>query len=177
MGLGVGAALNDLVDEGKLGGGFFTRARIETAAAADARMSGHEVEVMASGGSGNQGIMASVPASVLAEELGLFPSEETKILFERIRAGEEIGCEPEAPLPPHNIPLQPTPFVGRETEQAELDRLVADPNVRLITILGPGGVGKTRLAVAAALDTLRRVLESAEETPPWLPLDSWRREP
>lgn len=47
----------------------------------------------------------------------------------------------------HNLPVQTTPFVGRELELAELDRLLADPAVRLVTILGPGGMGKTRLSL------------------------------
>ena len=50
----------------------------------------------------------------------------------------------------HNLPIQPIPFVGREAELAELDRLLSDPDVRLITVLGAGGMGKTRLALEAA---------------------------
>ncbi len=50
----------------------------------------------------------------------------------------------------HNLPHQLTPFIGREAELAALDRLLAEKDVRLITILGPGGMGKTRLALAAA---------------------------
>jgi serine/threonine protein kinase/Tfp pilus assembly protein PilF len=50
----------------------------------------------------------------------------------------------------HNLPPQPTPFIGRETELAALDNLIADSKVRLITIVGPGGMGKTRLALASA---------------------------
>ncbi len=42
-----------------------------------------------------------------------------------------------------------TPFVGREAELAELSALLADPKVRLVTILGPGGMGKSRLALEA----------------------------
>jgi predicted ATPase len=57
---------------------------------------------------------------------------------------------PPAGAPPHNLPVQPTPFVGREAELAELARLLADPDVRLLTILGAGGMGKTRLALEAA---------------------------
>ena len=49
----------------------------------------------------------------------------------------------------HNLPAQPTPFVGREEELIELERLLADPGVRLLTIFGPGGMGKTRLALEA----------------------------
>ena len=50
----------------------------------------------------------------------------------------------------HNLPLASTPFVGREAELALLGQLIADPEVRLITISGPGGIGKTRLALEAA---------------------------
>ena len=46
-----------------------------------------------------------------------------------------------------NLPVQATPFVGREAELGELDRLLRDPEVRLVTILGVGGMGKTRLAL------------------------------
>jgi hypothetical protein len=51
---------------------------------------------------------------------------------------------------PHNLPPQPTPFIGRESELADLEELIAKPSVRLITIIGAGGMGKTRLALAAA---------------------------
>jgi predicted ATPase/DNA-binding SARP family transcriptional activator len=50
----------------------------------------------------------------------------------------------------HNLPVYATSFIGREAELATLDGLITDPNVRLITIVGPGGIGKTRLAIAAA---------------------------
>jgi hypothetical protein len=49
--------------------------------------------------------------------------------------------------PQHNLPAQTTPFIGRETELAAVARLLTDPDVRLLTILGPGGMGKTRLAL------------------------------
>lgn len=61
--------------------------------------------------------------------------------------------EKSQPVPralPHNLPPQPTPFIGREEELAALDALLADPEKRLICIVGPGGMGKTRLALAAA---------------------------
>lgn len=49
-----------------------------------------------------------------------------------------------------NLPVQTTPFVGREAELTELAKLLGDPATRLITILGSGGMGKTRLALETA---------------------------
>ena len=50
----------------------------------------------------------------------------------------------------HNLPAQPTPFVGREAELEELASLLADAKIRMVTVLAPGGMGKTRLALEAA---------------------------
>ncbi|HEV2583398.1 MAG TPA: helix-turn-helix domain-containing protein [Ktedonobacteraceae bacterium] len=52
--------------------------------------------------------------------------------------------------PVHHVPSQPTAFVGRSRELAYLQRLLDAPDSRLMTIVGPGGSGKTRLAVEAA---------------------------
>ncbi len=50
----------------------------------------------------------------------------------------------------HNLPPQATRFVGRQRELAEISALLADPDVRLLTVLAPGGMGKTRLVLEAA---------------------------
>jgi predicted ATPase/class 3 adenylate cyclase len=55
---------------------------------------------------------------------------------------------------PHNLPLQPTPFLGREEQVGQVVNLVSRDALRLLTITGPGGVGKTRLALQAAADVL-----------------------
>jgi predicted ATPase/DNA-binding CsgD family transcriptional regulator len=65
------------------------------------------------------------------------------------------------PAPPHNLPAATTPFIGRQRELAGLDALLADPADRLITIVGPGGMGKTRLALVAAERQLQPRLEGA----------------
>lgn len=73
----------------------------------------------------------------LAGELDLAPAAETTALYERIRSAQS--------RPRHNLPPDPTPFVGRHEELQALHDNLARPGCRLITILGPGGVGKTRL--------------------------------
>jgi len=111
---------------------------------------------------------------VLADELSIEPGPETTALYERIRRGELGPADHRVPVPalsprpvapPHNLPPQTTPFVGRETELAELTRLLADPEVRLVTILGSGGMGKTRLAVEAATARLGAFAHGARFIP------------
>jgi len=53
-------------------------------------------------------------------------------------------------LRPGNIPVQRTQFVGREKEVAAAKEVLLRPDVRLVTVTGPGGIGKTRLAVEVA---------------------------
>ena len=55
--------------------------------------------------------------------------------------------------PKTNLPLFPTPLIGRQREVEQLDQLLYHPQCRLLTLVGPGGIGKTRLAVEAASHT------------------------
>jgi predicted ATPase/class 3 adenylate cyclase len=55
---------------------------------------------------------------------------------------------------PHNLPRQPTPFVGRESEVAAVAALLRRDDTHLVTLIGPGGTGKTRLALQTAADLL-----------------------
>ena len=57
----------------------------------------------------------------------------------------------------HNLPSQPTPFIGREAEVATVkELLMGDPDdIRLVTLTGPGGTGKTRLALRTASELAR----------------------
>jgi predicted ATPase len=54
----------------------------------------------------------------------------------------------------NNLPLQPTPLIGREKEVSEVCDLLRSDETRLLTLTGPGGTGKTRLALQAAADLL-----------------------
>jgi predicted ATPase len=57
-------------------------------------------------------------------------------------------------VPKHNLPLQPTSFVGRQADVTAAVELMLCPDVRLLTLTGPGGVGKTRLALQVATELL-----------------------
>jgi len=91
---------------------------------------------------------------VLAKELEVEPSATTRELVEQIRAGtlktrgESPSSIPAAPI--HNLPVSMTSFLGREQELVDLERLIANPECRCISLVGPGGIGKTRLALQTA---------------------------
>src|SRR5262245_8621443 len=55
---------------------------------------------------------------------------------------------------PNNLPLQPTSLIGREKESAEVEKLLKREEVRLVTLTGPGGTGKTRLGLQLAAEML-----------------------
>ncbi|HJS17996.1 MAG TPA: tetratricopeptide repeat protein [Anaerolineales bacterium] len=61
----------------------------------------------------------------------------------------------------HNLPAQPTPFIGRASQIAALKELILNPDVRLITLLGPGGAGKTRLSLQVTQESLEHFPDSA----------------
>lgn len=82
---------------------------------------------------------------ILHDELAAAPSHETEALRTHILAAQQ--------RPRLALPVAPTPLVGRRAELAELSALLLDPAHRLITVTGPGGVGKSTLALAAAAET------------------------
>ena len=81
-------------------------------------------------------------ANILRDELDVEPAPETTALYERIRAATAVHRA--------DLPAYFTPFVPRAAELALITERVAQPHARLITLLGPGGSGKTRLALEAA---------------------------
>lgn len=89
--------------------------------------------------------------AALASELGIEPSTVTTRLAERIDSARR------APQP--DLPRAATPFVGRERELTESCARLLVPEVRLLTVVGVGGVGKTRLALALTERLRHRFLE------------------
>src|SRR5512136_1371985 len=105
------------------------------------------------------------PSTQIAELLahGLNIPEADRATFVRVARGElnlerlpasvkpvAIPIVPPAPRPRVNLPVLPTPLIGRQREMVELSQLLGDPHCRLLTLVGPGGIGKTRLAIETA---------------------------
>ena len=95
---------------------------------------------------------------VLTDDLGEEPSQETTALYKQIRAGTLEAPPPPRP-PPNNLAVQPTSLLGRDAELSRIADLLEDPACRLLTLVGPGGVGKTRLA----LEVAERVFDDFED--------------
>ncbi|MCE7987710.1 MAG: hypothetical protein DYG89_41635 [Caldilinea sp. CFX5] len=109
---------------------------------------------------------------ILRTELNVEPDRETTALFEQIRIGTfdkvtsarvtsdavtelvEVTASLVTLAPPHNLPATLTPFIGRASELAKLLTQLQHPDCRLLTLVGPGGMGKTRLALEVARQRL-----------------------
>ena len=97
------------------------------------------------------------------KELGMEPSEQTKELYENLKSGKETSrAEPGSKTTVakevfSSIPVPLTSFIGRENELKEIARLLSTS--RLLTLTGPGGVGKTRLAIQTAHDSIKKFRE------------------
>jgi len=95
-------------------------------------------------------------AELIANSLDIHPEQRSTFL--KVARGE-LGVDrlPAAPgtgetpaIARSNLPLSPAPLIGRQQDVAELSQLLLDPQCRLLTLVGPGGIGKTRLAIAVA---------------------------
>jgi len=85
-----------------------------------------------------------------ADELRTLVADDLAVLLtERFAASVEVAVEPRS-RPTAPLPRPTTRLIGRDTDVAQVLDLLVDPDVRMVTIVGPGGIGKSRLAVAVA---------------------------
>ena len=132
MGLHTGEPL--LVDDGYVGFDVHRAARIAAA--------GHGGQVLLS--------QATVDlAGVEVRDLGLHRLKDLSAAERLFQLGTE-DFPPLKTLHETNLPVPATPFLGREREIDQISALLSRPDVRLVTLTGPGGSGKTRLSLQAA---------------------------
>jgi predicted ATPase len=89
---------------------------------------------------------------LLENDLALLLTERfaASLFLERAQEPQRVPVNPEYVLPPSNLPESPTPLIGREVELQKISSLLEKQEVRLVTLTGPGGVGKTRLGLEVA---------------------------
>ncbi|MDX1414998.1 MAG: BTAD domain-containing putative transcriptional regulator [Candidatus Promineifilaceae bacterium] len=121
------------------------------------------------------GVRRVYDACVLAlrRDLDVEPSPATEAAYKELLQLETSPSGPQrvpfsAPIRPSPLPAATTLFVGRETELAQIAERLADPDCRLLTIVGPGGIGKTRLALHAAAGHIPVFDDGAA----WVPLNA-----
>jgi predicted ATPase len=115
----------------------------------------HRVARIAAAGHGGQVLVSEATAALVDEELRPLGAYRLKDLLDPVPL-YQLGAgdfPPPAALGTTNLPVQPTTFLGRERELAQVVALLHDAKVRLLTLTGAGGTGKTRLALQAAAES------------------------
>jgi predicted ATPase/DNA-binding SARP family transcriptional activator len=132
----------------------------------------HRAARIAAVAHGGQVILSQSTAELVKDALRPLGEHQLRDLLEPVRLFQ-LGDEdfpPLASIETTNLPMQPTPFVGRQRELAEVLALLRDPRLRLLTLTGTGGSGKTRLALQAAAESA----EDYRDGVFWVPLQALR---
>jgi predicted ATPase/class 3 adenylate cyclase len=140
----------------------------------------HRAARIAAAGHGGQVLVSSSTVALVEPSNRLLQGRSLRDLgehrFKDLQAPERVHQLGETNFPPlkslyrTNLPVPATPFLGRERELAEVVEMLTRGDARLVSLTGPGGTGKTRLALQAAA-------EAAEAFPDgimWVPLASLR---
>jgi predicted ATPase/DNA-binding SARP family transcriptional activator len=102
--------------------------------------------------------------SMLSLELGLMPLETTLQLAANLRLeSQAVSQQPLDVL--RNFPSETSSFVGRDLDLSEIAAYFEQPEIRLLTLIGAGGMGKTRLAIQVALEQAKRFSDGATFVP------------
>ncbi len=126
----------------------------------------HHAARMMSAGHGGQVLLSQttrdlvehdLPAGVSLRDLGvhrLKDLQQKSHLYQLVIADFQASFPPLKTLDthPNNLPVQPTPLIGRAKEVALVQNLLRREEVRLLTLTGPGGIGKTRLGLQVAAE-------------------------
>ncbi|MGH3136333.1 MAG: ATP-binding protein [Gaiellaceae bacterium] len=128
----------------------------------------HKGARIAAAGHGGQVLVSASTASLVETQLTDLGEHRLKDLSapERIFQLADGGFPPLKTLYRTNLPVPATPFLGREAELADVVELLTGDGTRLLTLTGPGGTGKTRLALQAAA----QASESFPDGVFWVPL-------
>ena len=111
-------------------------------------------------------VREALPAGAVLRDRGehrLKDLQRAERIFQLMSPGLQVEFPPLRTLGavPNNLPVQPTPFIGREQPVADARRLLQRPETRVLTLMGPGGVGKTRLGLQIAADALQEFRDGA----------------
>jgi predicted ATPase len=104
-------------------------------------------------------VRADLPSGVTLRDLGLHRLGDLtrpERVYQLVIDGVPADFPPLLTLDtrPNNLPIQSTRMIGRERELADVRALLLRPDVRLLTLAGPGGTGKTRLSIQVAADVV-----------------------
>ena len=110
----------------------------------------------------------SLPTSPLDDAQSSLPkSRRAQVSADKVDTSQPtpLGGQPDQASPSHNLPAQTTSFVGRQGEIAAIRQLLTQQtDCRLLTLIGPGGTGKTRLAIEVA----RTVIDNFDDGVYWI---------
>ncbi len=120
----------------------------------------HGGQILLSGAAASL-VAGSLPQKVSLRDLGehrLKDLEQPEHIFQLIHPEIECDFPPLATLDqrPNNLPAQPGVLIGRETELGAILQRLGSDGVRLLTLTGPGGIGKTRIALQAAAELIEQ---------------------
>ena len=132
----------------------------------------HRAARIADAAHGGQVLMSEATAALVDETLIPLGEHRLRDLLEPLRLFQlGAGDFPEpASLGRSNLPVQPTPFAGRQRELAQVLSILRTPEARLVTLTGAGGSGKTRLALQAAAEATVDYPDGVY----WVPLQALR---